>query len=123
MRLFTAVTMFTVFLASWAQAGLSPVISWQPDPNDATVAGYIIKYGYKKGGPYPYPVDLGKPDKSGDGRIYINVAEWRSGTGCYAVCVSYDAAKVESVVTNEIEFSCSPQPSVPSPPSNLRIIN
>lgn len=80
------------------------------------VAGWKIKAGPTKGGPYPYVIDCHKPAANADGTIDC-VGTGLTANPIYAVAVSYDSAGVESAASNEATMTLT----VP-PPASLKIV-
>lgn len=80
------------------------------------VAGWKIKAGPTKGGPYPYVLDCHKPVANADG-TFDCVGTGLTANPIYAVAVSYDSAGVESAASNEATMTLT----VP-PPASLKIV-
>lgn len=78
------------------------------------VAGWKIKAGPTKGGPYPYVVDCKKPVANPDGS-YDCTGTGLTANPLYAVAVNYDSTGKESVNSNEASLSITVQP-----PANLK---
>lgn len=74
------------------------------------VAGFRIKIGPTKGGPYPTVIQCGKPAAKKDG-TYDCVGKGLTLDPLYAVAVAYDAANQESAHSNEASYD--PPPPAP----------
>lgn len=80
------------------------------------VAGWKIKAGPTKGGPYPYVLDCKKPAPLADGSIDC-VGTGLTANPIYAVAVNYNSAGVESSASNEATMTIT----VP-PPASLKTV-
>ena len=80
------------------------------------VAGWKIKAGPTKGGPYPTVVDCGKPAPLADG-TYNCEMPGVAFNPLYGIAVNYDKAKVESLPSTEATLSITV-----APPNNLKVV-
>lgn len=111
-----------LFLFSGASRGVT--LEWDaPDPPDASIVGYRLKWGVESGLP-THELDTGLA-QSGT----IPDTEFSFGITYYFVAVSYNAEGIESVFSNEVAWvrpaaptpTPTPSPSpTPRPPTNLR---
>jgi hypothetical protein len=80
------------------------------------VAGWKIKAGPTKGGPYPHVIDCKKPVPLADG-TYDCVGIGLTANPIYAVAVNYNSAGTESPQSPEATMTIT----VP-PPANMKIV-
>lgn len=76
-------------------------------PSPSVVAGFRIKVGAVKGGPYPTIIQCGKPSAKPDG-TYDCVGTGLNLDPMYAVAVAYDSANQESPPSNEATYDPAP---------------
>lgn len=80
------------------------------------VAGWKIKAGPTKSGPYPYVIDCKKPAAKTDG-TFDCIGTGLTANPIYAVAVNYDSTGKESAQSNEATTSITVQP-----PTNLKVV-
>lgn len=80
------------------------------------IAGFYLKAGPTKGGPYPNVTDCGKPAAKADG-TYDCIGKGYTANPVYAVVANYDGAKKEIATSAEATLSLTVQP-----PGNLKLV-
>jgi hypothetical protein len=103
-----------LFLASTAFAYDATFTFNQQYPE--LVAGWKIKAGPTKTGPYPHIIDCRKPAPNTDG-TYSCAGTGLTANPIYAVAVNYNSAGVESATSNEATMSITV-----GPPTNLKVV-
>lgn len=106
----------TLFFAIVCSAGAYDVTGNFSQDKPELVAGWFLKAGPTKGGPYPNVTDCGKPTPRADG-TYDCVGKGYTANPVYAVVSNYDSAKKEIATSTEATMSLTVQP-----PGNLKMV-
>ena len=86
--------------------------SWWPSTDD-TLAGYKILYGTSSH-TYTQTIDIGKPERAANGRIYYTVNGLVTGTKYYFTIRAYDSSGTESPDAQEVVITAG-KPKPPAP--------
>jgi hypothetical protein len=110
--LFLAMVLLAIGVNAFAYDATGNFSQAQPE----LVAGWLLKGGSVKGGPYPSVTDCGKPAPKTDG-TYDCVAKGQTANPSYWVVTNYDSTKKELATSTEAPLSITVQP-----PTSLKMV-